>query len=54
MAFVLLYMPCIVVIAAMRQEFGGGKWPAVAVGYSTLLAWVVSLIIYQGGKFLGL
>ncbi len=54
MAFVLLYMPCIVVIAAMRQEFGGWKWPAVAVGYSTLLAWVVSLIIYQGGRLLGL
>jgi ferrous iron transport protein B len=54
MAFVLLYMPCIVVIAAMRQEFGGWKWAGVAIVYSTLLAWVVSLIIYQGGKFLGL
>jgi ferrous iron transport protein B len=54
MAFVLIYMPCIVVIAAMKQEFGGWKWAAVAVSYSTLLAWVVALIIYQGGKFLGL
>lgn len=54
MAFVLLYMPCIVVIAAMRQEFGGWKWAGGAIVYSTLLAWVVSLIIYQGGKFLGL
>jgi ferrous iron transport protein B len=54
MAFVLLYMPCIVVIAAMRQEFGGWKWAGVAVGYSTLLAWVVSLVIYQGGRLLGL
>ncbi len=54
MAFVLLYMPCIVVIAAMRQEFGGWKWPAVAVAYSTTLAWAVSFLIYQGGRLLGL
>ncbi|MCE1226407.1 MAG: ferrous iron transport protein B [Geobacteraceae bacterium] len=54
MAFVLIYMPCIVVIAAMKQEFGGWKWAGVAVAYSTALAWVVALIIYQCGRFLGL
>lgn len=54
MAFVLIYMPCIVVIAAMKQEFGGWKWAGVTVAYSTTLAWVVALIIYQGGKLLGL
>lgn len=53
MAFVLLYMPCIVVIAAMRQEFGSWKWAGVAIAYSTALAWVVALLIYQGGKLLG-
>ncbi len=54
MAFVLIYMPCIVVIAAMKQEFGGWKWAGVAVAYSTALAWLVALIIYQGGGLLGL
>jgi len=54
MAFVLLYMPCVVVGAAMRQEFGTWKWAGVAFAYSTILAWLVALIIYQGGKFLGL
>jgi ferrous iron transport protein B len=54
MAFVLLYMPCVVVGAAMRQEFGTWKWAGVAFAYSTLLAWLVALIIYQGGRFLGL
>jgi ferrous iron transport protein B len=54
MAFVLLYMPCVVVGAAMRQEFGTWKWAGVAFAYSTLLAWLVALIIYQGGIFLGL
>jgi len=54
MAFVLLYMPCVVVGAAMRQEFGTWKWAGVAFAYSTVLAWLVALIIYQGGRFLGL
>ena len=54
MAFVLLYMPCVVVGAAMRAEFGTWKWAGVAFVYSTVLAWTVALIIYQGGRFLGL
>jgi ferrous iron transport protein B len=53
MAFVLLYMPCMIVGAAMRQEFGTWKWVAVAFSYQTLLAWTVALIIYQGGTLLG-
>lgn len=54
MAFVLLYMPCVVVGAAMRAELGTWKWASLAFVYSTVLAWVVALIIYQSGKFLGL
>jgi len=54
MAFVLLYMPCVVVGAAMRQEFGTWKWAGVAFAYSTVLAWTVALLIYQGGRLLGL
>lgn len=53
MAFVLLYMPCVVVGAAMRSEFGSWKWAGVAFAYSTILAWVVAVIIYQGGSLLG-
>jgi ferrous iron transport protein B len=54
MAFVLLYMPCAVVAIAMRQEFGSWKWFGVAFAYQTALAWGVALIIYQGGRLLGL
>ncbi len=54
MAFVLLYMPCMVVAAAMRQEFGTWKWVIVGFTYQTILAWTVALLIYQGGKLLGL
>jgi ferrous iron transport protein B len=54
MVFVLLYMPCVVVAIAMRQEFGGWKWFGVAFAYQTALAWGVALLVYQGGRLLGL
>jgi ferrous iron transport protein B len=54
MIFVLLYMPCVVVAIAMRQELGGWKWFGVAFVYQTALAWTVALVIYQGGRLLGL
>jgi ferrous iron transport protein B len=54
MAFVLLYKPCVVVAIAMRQEFGTWKWAGLAFVYQSVLAYVVALIIYQGGCFLGL
>ncbi len=54
MAFVLLYMPCVVVAIAMRQEFGSWKWFGVAFAYQSVLAWSVALLIFQGGRLLGL
>ncbi|HXX52961.1 MAG TPA: ferrous iron transport protein B [Thermodesulfovibrionales bacterium] len=51
--FVLLYMPCVVVAIAMRQELGTWKWFAISFVYQMVLAWMVTLIIYQGGKLLG-
>lgn len=54
MAFVLLYMPCLATVAAIRHETGSRKWTVFAVSYSTALAWLVSFGIYQGGRLLGL
>ncbi len=54
MVFVLLYMPCMVVAVAMRQEFGSWKWFGVSFLYQSLLAWGVAFVIYQGGMLLGL
>ncbi len=54
MIFVLLYMPCMVVAIAMRQEFGSWKWFGVAFVYQTILAWGAAFIVYQGGRLLGL
>ncbi|MBW6497464.1 MAG: ferrous iron transport protein B [Bacteroidales bacterium] len=47
MLFVLLYFPCIGVIAAISKESGHWKWGLFTVGYTTLIAWLVSFIFYQ-------
>jgi ferrous iron transport protein B len=54
MIFVLLYMPCVVVAIAMRQEFGSWKWFGVAFAYQTVLAWGGAFLVFQGGTLLGL
>ena len=41
MLFVLIYVPCIAVLAAIRRESGKWKWSAFMVVYMTILAWVV-------------
>ncbi len=54
MVFVLLYMPCMVVAVAMRQEFGSWRWFGIAVLYQTALAWGAAFAVFQGGRLLGL
>jgi ferrous iron transport protein B len=54
MAFVLIYVPCLATVAVISRETNSRKWAAFSVGYSLALAWVVSFLIYQGGKILGL
>jgi ferrous iron transport protein B len=54
MVFVLLYMPCVVVAIAMRQEFGGWRWFGVAFAYQTALAWGAALLVHQVGRLIGL
>jgi ferrous iron transport protein B len=41
MLFVLIYVPCIAVLAAIRRESGKWKWSAFMVIYMTFLAWIV-------------
>ena len=48
--FVLLYFPCIATIAAIRNETGSWKWALFAACYTTLLAWLVSAVVYQVGS----
>ncbi len=53
MLFILIYFPCIAVVAAIKNESGSWKWSLFLVVYTTFLAWLVSFIIYQMGTLLG-
>jgi ferrous iron transport protein B len=50
--FVLIYFPCIAVVAAVKKETGGWKWAAFLAIYTTGLAYLMSFIIYQLGTLL--
>jgi ferrous iron transport protein B len=52
MIFILIYFPCIAVIAAIRKESGRWKWPAFLAAYTTLLAWLAAFLVYQVGSLL--
>lgn len=53
MLFVLIYFPCIATVAAIKNESGSWKWAAFTICYTTLLAWIVALLVHQvGGIFL--
>lgn len=53
LVFVLLYVPCMATVGAMRQEFGG-RWALYQVVYTLLLAWAAAVLVYQGGLLLGI
>ena len=48
--FVLLYFPCIATIAAIKGETGKWKWAIFTACYTTLLAWIVSALVFQIGR----
>jgi ferrous iron transport protein B len=54
MVFVLIYVPCVAAMATIYRETCSWKWTAFAAGYTTALAWVMAVLVYQGGRLLGL
>ncbi len=50
--FILLYFPCIATIAAIKNETGSWRWAIFAALYTTVVAWVVSALVYQIGSIL--
>jgi ferrous iron transport protein B len=47
LVFNLLCAPCFAAMGAIKREMNNTKWFWFAIGYQTLLAYVVSLCIYQ-------
>ena len=52
LVFNLLCAPCFAAMGAIKREMNNQKWFWFAVGYQTVLAYVVSLCVYQLGTML--
>ena len=50
LVFVLLYMPCIPACTAIRHESGHWRWAAFTASYTTILAWLMSMLVFQIGN----
>lgn len=46
LVFILFYFPCIATITAIKNESGGWKWAIFTAVYTTVFAYVASLITY--------
>jgi ferrous iron transport protein B len=53
MIFFALAMQCMSTLAVVRRETGGLRWPIFLMTYMTVLAWIASFVVYQGGRLLG-
>lgn len=52
LVFNLLCAPCFAAMGAIKREMNNAKWFWFAIGYQTVLAYSVSLCIYQIGTFI--
>ena len=50
--FILLYMPCLSTIVAIKNESGKWKWALFTVAYTIGLAWIASTLLFQIGSLL--
>lgn len=50
--FILIYFPCVAVVAAINKESGSWKWAMFTVIYTTGIAWLVAFLVNQIGGIL--
>ncbi|MEC8899663.1 MAG: ferrous iron transport protein B, partial [Candidatus Neomarinimicrobiota bacterium] len=53
MVFYVYAAQCMATFAIVKRETNSWKWPVFMVFYMTGLAYLASLIVYQGGLILG-
>lgn len=50
MLYCLISMPCLATFAVTVREAGGWRWGFLMLTYLTLLAWIVTTLVYQVGR----
>jgi ferrous iron transport protein B len=53
LVFFAISCQCMSTLAAVKRETKSYKWPAFMFAYMTGLAYLLSLLVYQGGRLLG-
>ncbi|MEP6754809.1 MAG: ferrous iron transport protein B, partial [Chthonomonadales bacterium] len=53
MIYYVLAMQCMSTVVVVRRETGTWSWPLFQIAYMTGLAWVVTTVVYQVGRFAG-
>ena len=48
--FILIYFPCIGVVATIKNEAGSWKWSVFIILYTTALAWISAFVVYNIGS----
>jgi ferrous iron transport protein B len=50
MVFCLLYVPCVAALGAIRGETKSWKWTGFTALYTTVIAWVMAVLVFQIGS----
>lgn len=53
MVFSQLYTPCMTALGTIKKEAGGWKWMLFSAVGNFVVAWIISLFVYQIGTLLG-
>lgn len=51
--FVMFYSPCFITVVCISKEAGSWRWGAFSIIFNTALAFVMAVIVYQGGMLIG-
>jgi ferrous iron transport protein B len=51
--FLLIATPCMATVAVTKRESGGWKWAIYQFAGLTVLAYIISLVVFQGGRLAG-
>ncbi len=54
MVFVMIYIPCMSVLAVVKKELGSWSWVLFQVVYTSVIAWALAVGVYQFGLLVGL
>jgi ferrous iron transport protein B len=52
--FIMLYAPCFATVTCIVRESGAWKWGLFSMAFNTVVAFLMAVVVYQGGRWLGM